>query len=142
MRFLLTYLFISISLLGNSQAGDYYLSIKHYPFINYKENRILFPGDSNYFESLYQKLDSIVIYGEGKLNIVHIGGSHIQADVYTHQIRKRLQLLQYDMNGGRGLLFPYNIANTNNPSNYKVTYTGEWDYCKNTKYQRIFLDKK
>jgi lysophospholipase L1-like esterase len=125
-----------VALIINAQQGDYFMSIQKYPFINYNKNQITFPSDSNYFEPFYAKLDSIILFGEGKVNIVHIGGSHIQADIYTHQVRKHLQSLQYDMNGGRGIIFPYKMAQTNNPSNYKVSYTGEWEFCKNTKYQR------
>jgi lysophospholipase L1-like esterase len=118
------------------QQGDYFLSIKQYPFIKYSDNKISFPSKGNGFEDLYQKLDSIILLGEGKLNIVHIGGSHIQADIYTHQIRKHLQSLQYDLKGARGLIFPFTIAKTNNPWNYKVRYTGNWSFCKNTQYKR------
>lgn len=121
---------------GYAQEGDYFLGFRQYPFIKYNENRFISPSDINYLEGLYDKFDQIINYGEGKINIVHIGGSHIQADIYTNQIRKRLQSLQYDMNGGRGMVFPFRMAKTNNPSNYKVSYTGKWDYCKNTQYKR------
>lgn len=136
MRVLILNIVLFTFLQTYGQQGDYFMSIQQYPFINYSENNITFPSGKDSFESLYQKLDSIMLYGEGKLNIVHIGGSHIQADIYTHHIRKRLQTLQYDMNGGRGLIFPFTMAKTNNPWNYKVRYTGSWDYCKNTKRDR------
>lgn len=116
--------------------GDYFLSAKQYPFIKYNKNQLEFPGNKALYEGLFSKLDSAIQFGAGKINIVHIGGSHIQADIYTHQIRKRLQSLQYDMNGGRGLIFPYRIAKTNNPSNFRVTYSGNWESCKNTQYKR------
>jgi lysophospholipase L1-like esterase len=118
------------------QTGDYYLGGKQYPFIQYNENKILFPGDSDAFERIYKKMDSLIVFGHGKINIVHIGGSHIQADIYTHQIRKQFQHLQHDLNGGRGLIFPYRVAKSNNPSNYKVSYSGAWEYCKNTQRNR------
>ncbi len=124
------------NLVFTQPQGDYYLGFKMYPFINYENNRLIYPGDSNCMEGLYQKLDDIIGSGTGKINIVHIGGSHIQADIYTHQIRKRLQSLQYDLNGGRGFIFPFRMARTNNPSNYSVRYTGSWNYCKNTQYKR------
>ena len=136
LKFIKTYLLVLFTFTAFSQQGDYFLSIKRYPFIQYDNNQLLTPADSNYLESLYQKMDSIVLYGKGKLNIVHIGGSHIQADIYTHQIRKRLQSLEHCMNGGRGFIFPYSIAKTNKPSNFRLSYSGEWTYCKNTKYQR------
>jgi hypothetical protein len=122
--------------LVEGQTGDYYLGGKQYPFIKYSENKIMFPGDSDAFDRIYSKFDSLVVFGHGKINIVHIGGSHIQADIYTHQIRKQFQYLQHDLNGGRGLIFPYRVAKSNNPSNYKVSYSGDWEYCKNTQKNR------
>ncbi len=119
-----------------AQKGDYFLGAVSYPFIQYSKNTITFPGDSSSYTSFYQKLDSLVVFGTGKINIVHIGGSHIQADIYTHQIRKQLQQIQYDMNGGRGLIFPYRIAKSNNPSNYRINYSGTWEFCKNTQRNR------
>lgn len=128
--------FTILTTLINCQSGDYFLGAKQYPFIKYSDNKISFPSNDEYFDDLYQKLDSIILYGKGKINIVHIGGSHIQADIYTHQIRKRLQSIQHDMNGGRGLIFPFRMAKTNNPSNYRVNYTGDWQYAKNTQTKR------
>ena len=74
--------------------------------------------------------------GEGKIQVVHMGGSHIQADIYTHQLRKRFQELTPDMNGGRGMIFPFKIAKTNSPYNFSVAYNGNWEYCKSTQSDR------
>ncbi|MBN1116213.1 MAG: hypothetical protein JXA77_03345 [Bacteroidales bacterium] len=118
------------------QKGDYFLGSTIYPFVQYDKSVISFPGDSTILNDIYTRIDSLMLFGEGKINIVHIGGSHIQADMYTHVIRKELQTLQYDMNGGRGMLFPYRMAKTNNPSNYSVRYSGSWESCKNTQRNR------
>lgn len=116
--------------------GDYYLGKKKYGFIQYDSNLIRSMGATDPLEEIYQKIDSMVLMGNGKLNIVHIGGSHIQADVYTHLVRKQLQNIDTDMNGGRGMIFPFRMARTNNPRNYSVRYTGNWSYCKSTLYKR------
>jgi lysophospholipase L1-like esterase len=118
------------------QDGDYFIGQPKYPFIQYNDARFILPGDDSKMENLYSKFDSLILLGTGKIKIVHIGGSHVQADVYTHQIRKRLQSLQLDMNGGRGFIFPYRMARTNNPSNYRVSYQGNWVACKNTQFNR------
>ncbi len=118
------------------QGGDFLLGPTQFSYINYSKNNFIFPIDSNLFNNFYRKIDTIMLYGKGKVNIVHIGGSHIQADVYTHEIRKQLQLLDADMNGGRGFIFPYRIAHTNNPANFGVTYLGFWEFCKNTQSNR------
>lgn len=70
----------------------------------------------------------------GKISIVHIGDSHIQADYFSGRIR---ELLQYSFgNGGRGLVFPYRTARTNNPENYKVQWGGQWEGCRNVQTSR------
>jgi len=121
----------------NCQEGDYFIGQPKYPFIQYDNAILILPEDEQKIENLFSKFDSLILFGQGKIKIVHIGGSHIQADVYTHQVRKRLQTLQLDMNGGRGFIFPYRVARTNNPSNYRVSYTGTWETCKNTQFNRI-----
>lgn len=125
-----------IALVGSSQQSDYFSGRPEYPFIRYTADSIAFPGDNFIYEPVYPKFDSIILYGTGKLTILHIGGSHIQADIYTHIIRKQLQSLQLGMNGGRGILFPYQMAKTNNPSNYRITVSGNWEFCKNTQHNR------
>lgn len=119
-----------------SQQTDFYLENKRYSFINYDSNCIHTPNYYSGLDTIYKLIDTIIIKGTGKLQVLHIGGSHIQADIYTHVIRKRLQNLSFDMNGGRGLIFPYRIAKTNGPSNFLVKYDGNWNFCKNTQTQK------
>ena len=58
------------------------------------------------------------------VSIVHIGDSHIQADISTGTTR---QLLQYDFgNAGRGLVSPLKIAGTNQPTDYIFQSRGSW----------------
>lgn len=121
---------------GYAQKADYYLGPVKYSFINYEADQILYPGSEKAFDGLYNQLDRLIRTGDGKIRIVHLGGSHIQADIYTHHLRKRFQELSPDMNGGRGLIFPFKIAGTNSPSNYSVAYNGNWTYCKSTQSER------
>ena len=134
------FLGITISVLGliyvYSQQDYYPFEIKKYSFIRYDKNRLLFFDDSSAFEKIFDLYDSLIVYGKGKLKIVHIGGSHIQADVYSHKMRQRLQTFHPGLTGARGFIFPYRLAKTNNPSNYKVSYSGLWNYCKNTQRNR------
>jgi lysophospholipase L1-like esterase len=113
-----------------AQEADYFLGRGKYSFIAYEKNAIILAEDDSRFGNFYQKFDSLVAYGKGKIQIVHMGGSHIQADIYTHVIRKRMQELSPDMNGGRGMIFPVKMTNSNNPRNFGVNYTGRWDYCR------------
>ena len=85
-------------------------------------------------ERFYKALDSLVksvrensvvfIKGQRKVNIVHIGDSHIQADYLSGETRKRLQ--STFGNGGRGFVFPYKIANSNGPADVHIENTGNW----------------
>jgi len=130
-RFLLVQLIVSQSPLA-AQFSDYYLGPVKYSFINYSKNELILPERGSEFNSWIEKVSKIEEGEPEQLRIVHIGGSHIQADMYTHQIRKRFQELSPDMGGSRGLIFPYRVAKTNNPSNYQVRYIGNWTNCKNT----------
>jgi lysophospholipase L1-like esterase len=118
-----------------AQEGDYYLGRAQYGFIAYNQNAFILPVADSNFTRLFTKIDSIIVLGNGKIQIVHLGGSHIQADIYTHVIRQHLQELSPDMNGGRGLVFPDKIAHLNNPTNFGVFYTGSWDHCLSTQQQ-------
>jgi len=100
-----------------SQVSSYPLDIDYYNFIDYKSNKIDVLGDSINYNKFNKKLNKLITAGEGKLNIIHIGGSHIQADIYTWQMRRRMQTFYPGLNGGRGFVFPYKMAKTNNPFN-------------------------
>ena len=64
----------------------------------------------------------------GKINIVHIGDSHIQADLMTNKVRKNLQA-QFG-NAGRGLVFPHNFARTNGSWDIRFSSNGNWNNHK------------
>lgn len=58
-----------------------------------------------------QKLDSVEVTKQKKVRIVHIGDSHIQADLFSGKMRSLLQ--SKFGNAGLGFTFPYNLASTN-----------------------------
>lgn len=103
------------------------LPVTRFPFIQWDLNQIKVPGDSSKFKSLFTRLDSMLIGKEDHLHFFHIGGSHIQADIYSDQIRTYLQMLGPGFQGPRGFIFPYTMAQTNNPRNYAIDYTGKWN---------------
>lgn len=73
---------------------------------------------------LFKKLYRLESKHQGKVNIVHIGDSHIQADLFTNVIRQDLQT-RFG-NGGYGFTFPYKLAKTN--GNTYITYTSDIDW--------------
>lgn len=123
--------FMSLNMLLNAQNRTYPYSILQYPFIKYEYNKIDFPADSSSYNLVLEKLHKLVTKGEGKLEILQIGGSHIQADIYSNVARYRLQNFYPGLNGGRGFVFPYSLAKTNNPVSLKVEYKGNWKGYRN-----------
>ena len=75
---------------------------------------------------LYSEIQKMIAKKDRKLNFYHIGGSHIQADIYTHDFRTFLQSNWPGLDGERGLVFPFGLASTNNPSNYNFSSPNNW----------------
>ncbi len=102
-----------------------------YPFINFDLNKIDYYGDSTQFTRFYRKLDSLIFSGKGKINVMHMGGSHVQAGTLSNRMRENLFSLSEGMKGERGFYFPFRLAHTNGPRNFKVEYSGDWEGCRN-----------
>lgn len=100
---------------------------RKYPFVEVQCNQFQFFGaQSPNWMHLNEELSSMIQTGQGKLNFYHIGGSHLQADIYTHDFRTFLQSNWPGLSGERGLVFPYNLAHTNNPTNYDFSSPNTW----------------
>lgn len=94
-------------------------------------NYIQMPGgESREMQILVDKLDSVLLFGSGRVSIVHIGGSHVQADMYTEEFRQRIDSLNNGLRPPRGYLFPFRVAKTNNPQGYRVAWGGKWDKAR------------
>lgn len=113
------------------------IDVPLYDFMNYNYKNIQVPGkDSMRLNNFFQKIDTLIKLGEGKINILHIGGSHVQADFFSHQVRQNLDAINAEFRTSRGFVFPFSVAKTNNPANYKVTYSGEWKVVRNVQRNR------
>jgi len=111
--------------------ASYAIDYEKYNFIDSTLNTIQFPSGKEAFEPFFQKMDSLVFENKGQVRIMHIGGSHIQADVVSGRIRERLVKEYPGSSAGRGFVFPYSAARTNTPSSYGSQYKGVWDMSKN-----------
>lgn len=80
-------------------------------------------------QPFFHKLQKIQKEKNGKINIVHIGDSHIQADFFSGYMRKNLQS-QFG-NGGRGLVFPHSLAKTNGVGDVRFTSNQSWESQRN-----------
>lgn len=98
-----------------------------YPFVDYSKNNFeFFSKESPNFSVFYEKMNNLIVNKKGKLNLYHIGGSHLQADIYTHDIRTYLQDRWDGVTGERGWVFPFDLAKTNNPGNYEFSSPNRW----------------
>jgi hypothetical protein len=130
-RTLLSTILLNISLIMFSQAN---INADNYEFINLEENSLKIVGnDSSVINNFFAKIKNIYTQKEGKVNILHIGGSHVQAGVFSETIRQNLDFFNQELNPARGYIFPYRVAKTNNPAAYNIFYDGKWEVEKNVK---------
>ncbi len=132
---LIIMLYICMFPILHGHAQSIYKQLPSMSFANLDSNRISFPGDPRSFDFFYKKLDKLIFHGKGQINIVHFGGSHIQADIISHRFRRQLLSIQDGLVSGRGLVFPFSAARTNNPWNYKTTYKGKWTAVNNVQQE-------
>lgn len=102
------------------------------PFINCNENSISARNNEN-INLLIQKIQDLKTEKNKAIKILHIGDSHLQAGFVTEKIKQNLFQYYSEINdyAAPGFIFPYTIAQTNNPFFYKVNYSGNWEWCKN-----------
>ena len=97
------------------------LQAQTYPFIRYKENKLQYADRSENLAKFFDRWQRMESSRLGNINIVHIGGSHVQAGSMSNAIRQHLMHDHPHLVSGRGLLFPYSAAaRCNNPADYRV----------------------
>ena len=112
---LLTALLFGLTLSAQTDATVHFES-KKYAFIHADRNELI--GAHN-LDSFFHKLYLQKTQKQSRINILHIGDSHIQADFLSAVVRTDFQ---NDFgNGGRGIVVPLRVAGTNEPFNYKIT---------------------
>lgn len=93
-----------------------------YPFLSVNRNALV-NGEQG-LRRFYQKLQRLPTQPNGRVSVVHIGDSHIQADLLTGPLRRALQA-RFG-NAGRGLIFPLAVARTNEGTGYRTASTARW----------------
>lgn len=91
-------------------------------FVNVGENIIQnSPQLKPFFEKLFQERTQ-----KNKIiNIVHIGDSHLQADLMTAIVRQNFH--RHFGNAGRGLVVPCKVAGSNEPLNFSTWSNVKWE---------------
>ncbi|WP_299453888.1 GDSL-type esterase/lipase family protein [uncultured Microscilla sp.] len=99
---------------------------RKYPFVRYDYNQVYKPQQGKAFSHFYQALDEYLQDKRRKVNIMHIGDSHLQADFLSDQVRKHFKYQPHFGLAGRGYVFPHSMAKSYDPHTYKTTYSGKW----------------
>lgn len=99
------------------------------PYIQYDKNTLEWYDK----EAIYPFFEKLKNAKNKKVKILHIGDSHIQPDICTGVTRNKLQ--QVFGYGGRGLVFPYQVAGTASAYDYTAYGTGNWISSKNVEYK-------
>mgnify|MGYP004443667813 FL=1 len=95
------------------ETGSLQINYRKYPFVKRKANNIEFNGaDWSGLRNLFTHAGDTVV------SIVHIGDSHLQSEGSTQRVRSLLQK-RYG-SAGRGLIVPFKLAGTNQPSDYLI----------------------
>jgi hypothetical protein len=117
------FIFLTVNLPAQPIPVNEEALIQKYPFVRSIFNRILNNGG---LDSFYKKLYDLKSTGYGSVSIVHIGDSHIQADLMSAIVRNGLQDLFGD--AGRGLVFPYQLAQSNAPDDISSYSNTQWQF--------------
>lgn len=98
--------------------------IENYSFLKKDADTVVLYGQSErMFKTFGTKFQQLIKYGNTQINILHIGDSHLQADIYTSQVRKNLQSFLYGLDGAAGMITPYVKGG---PSSYKLKFSDTW----------------
>ena len=120
---------------GNNQL---LCPLPYYDCLRYDRTGLHFPSGRAAQDAFYEKLDSLLLFHSRGVNIWHVGGSHVQADFFSHRMRSNLTDMQPGNIGVRGILFPFGMANTNWNHNYRMEYTGSWTAGRNIERNAAF----
>jgi lysophospholipase L1-like esterase len=124
----LFYLVFSLLLAGPAHAQRQLDSLQaKYPFLHTSANHIdnATIGLQRFYQRLRQVGQQPAVLPGSRVSVVHIGDSHLQADEFSGRVRQELQRAYGS--AGRGLVFPFRVANTNgSPSVRTASTSGKW----------------
>ena len=124
-RFLTGIMVCALGTAGAQTANWNSVFMPSYPFID-TSSAVFQIDNKNDIKPLITKLQYA---NKKKVTILHIGDSHVQADVFTGKLRDYLG--STFGRAGRGFVFPYSTAKTHTAIDYRSLHTGKWLYAKN-----------
>ncbi|MBL7930651.1 MAG: hypothetical protein JNL60_02050 [Bacteroidia bacterium] len=112
------------STFSNAQTGA-----EKYPFVDLQYNHLNYAKDSSSFLKFFKKLDRIKEDNNLRINIVHMGGSHVQGGTWSNVFISNFQTENHTAGGGY-FSFPYKIAKTNSQPYATSFSNGKWKRCR------------
>lgn len=115
---------------GRSGAQDFLADslVTRLPFIEPLCQELQFPVPSSSWDHLHQRWTGLKAGESGQIQILHLGGSHVQGGSFSQSIRKGLATgLPDGQEVQPGFFFPYALAGTNNPGFLRTSWTGQWE---------------
>lgn len=107
-------------------------------YAHFEADTLAFNPQTSLLVPFFQKFDEVVTTGEGNINILHLGSSHVQAGTLSHSIRRDLLLSYPHLIARRGMIFPYSAANKcNNPADYSVKRSCEFQLIRNVYQEHL-----
>lgn len=96
--------------------------------VDYSHTELILPGNKDGLQPFYAKLFDLQNHPQisSNVNILHIGGSHVQAGMLSNAVR-----MHFTPTGDRGLLFPFRAIRTNGSPHFRFDYTGLWRGSRN-----------
>lgn len=129
MRYFYILLCAALLPLGSKAQKDsarWDVKIPHsYKFVHYTDNQI---ANAHHLHPFFEELYKLKRDHKGVVKAVHIGDSHIQADMMTSHLRRGCQ--QHFGNAGRGIVFPYQLAKSNGPTDVTSSSDVTWQYSR------------
>ena len=89
------FIVFTLALQGQESLGA--LSLK-YPCLDTTTQSLQYFGSDDALEHCFEKLDRTIFDGQGKVNVVHMGGSHVQGGTLSHTMRMNLAQLATELN--------------------------------------------
>lgn len=111
------------------QLFSQFVTTQQYSFINYKENKIEFFGNSEkQFHPFFEKMKQTIALGSTQIRVLHIGDKQIRDDIFTAQVYYNLSSTLSGLENRRGMLWEV-VNSLNSKEDIEIEIA---DYDKNS----------
>ena len=132
MKKIVIFLLLIICIKFGTAQNEQMRPIDTLPFAHFETDTLWFDPQTSLLVPFFIRFNAVVESKSENINILHIGGSHVQAGTFPNRIRTNILSAYPNMVAGRGMIFPYSAAKKcNNPHDYAVSATREFDLCRN-----------